>query len=164
MEFSLYLQEVQAVNEECRHVELRWRAEQTALKLLEIDRRAREVEGESSRRFERLARETEDVAAGVHAAAENVAALTGRLDAVTDNVDAVNERLVTVQAAADAHEVASRRRFDDVSAAVDAAREGVNDVTAGVNAALATAEQLSRTRDGGEGDSGRGSGRGALAR
>ena len=144
MEFSLYLQEVQAVNEECRHVELRWRAEQTALKLLEIDRRAREVEGESSRRFEQLARETEDVAAGVHAAAENVAALTGRLDAVTDNIDAVNERLVTVQAAADAHEVASRRRFDDVSAAVDAAREGVKDVTAGVNSALATAEELSR--------------------
>jgi hypothetical protein len=68
MEFGMYLQEVSAVDAECRHLELRWRGEAAARALVNIAGAARAHDAAAAARLQRLEKNVAKVDAAAAAA------------------------------------------------------------------------------------------------
>ena len=139
----MYLQELSAVDAECRHLELRWRSETAARSLANIAVSARETEIAAAARLERLEKRIQSSAeAAAAAAAETSSRLAAQLTAAGRSIDDVERRVTAAAAAAAEHENAEASRFRGLNSSLDDALRGVGRVSDGVSDALLVAEQL----------------------
>ena len=110
MEWSVYQQELAAVDAECRHVEARWRAETTARTLARVVAAAEAAEREAAKSRVASSRAAKTVVAAVDAAAAAATALTERLATLERSAEDVSRRVVRAAEDARRHEEEEARR------------------------------------------------------
>jgi len=137
MEWSVYQQELAAVDAECRHVEARWRAETTARTLARVVAAAEAAEREAAKSRVASSRAAKTVVAAVDAAAAAATALTERLTTLERSAEDISRRVVRAAEDARRHEEEEARRH---AAATIRATKIAADVTT-------AAEDASRARD-----------------
>ena len=142
MEFAVYLQEMSAVEHECRHLEQRWRSAAAARSLADIAAAASAAHAAVTRRLADVASDVADLDARTAAAAAGIRTLADRLDAAGRTVDDVRRRVAAASASADAHHAETTTRFDGVAGALEAAGLRVGELAAGLDGVLATASEL----------------------
>ena len=110
MEWSVYQQELAAVDAECRHVEARWRAETTARTLARVVAAAEAAEREAAKSRVASSRAAKTVVDAVDAAAAAATALTERLATLERSAEDVSRRVVRAAEDARRHEEEEARR------------------------------------------------------
>ena len=138
MEWSVYQQELAAVDAECRHVEARWRAETTARTLARVVAAAEAAEREAAKSRVASSRAAKTVVDAVDAAAAAATALTERLATLERSAEDVSRRVVRAAEDARRHEEEEARRH--AAATIRATKIAADDTTT-------AAEDASRALD-----------------
>ena len=147
MEWSVYQQELAAVDAECRHVEARWRAETTARTLARVVAAAEAAEREAAKSRVASSRAAKTVVAAVDAAAAAATALTERLATLERSAEDVSRRVVRAAEDARRHEEEEARRH--AAATIRATKIAADVTTAAEDAsrALDAAKKLAAIGD-----------------
>ena len=147
MEWSVYQQELAAVDAECRHVEARWRAETTARTLARVVAAAEAAEREAAKSRVASSRAAKTVVDAVDAAAAAATALTERLATLERSAEDVSRRVVRAAEDARRHEEEEARRH--AAATIRATKIAADTTTAAEDAsrALDAAEKLAAIGD-----------------
>ena len=147
MEWSVYQQELAAVDAECRHVEARWRAETTARTLARVVAAAEAAEREAAKSRVASSRAAKTVVAAVDAAAAAATALTERLATLERSAEDVSRRVVRAGEDARRHEEEEARRH--AAATIRATKIAADATTAAEDAsrALDAAKKLAAIGD-----------------
>ena len=147
MEWSVYQQELAAVDAECRHVEARWRAETTARTLARVVAAAEAAEREAAKSRVASSRAAKTVVDAVDAAAAAATALTERLATLERSAEDVSRRVVRAAEDARRHEEEEARRH--AAATIRATKIAADTTTAAEDAsrALDAAKKLAAIGD-----------------
>jgi hypothetical protein len=147
MEWSVYQQELAAVDAECRHVEARWRAETTARTLARVAAAAEAAEREATASRAASSRWAKTVAAAVDAAAAAATALTERLASLERSAEDVSARVVRAAEDAKRHEEEEAKRHEATTVRAAETSAAVTSLAEDATRALAAARELAAIGD-----------------
>ena len=147
MEWSVYQQELAAVDAECRHVEARWRAETTARTLARVAAAAEAAEREASASRAAASRAAKTVAAAVDVAAAVATALTERLASLERSAEDVSARVVRAAEDAKRHEEEEAKRHEATTVRAAETSAAVASLAEYATRALAAARELAAIGD-----------------
>ena len=147
MEWSVYQQELAAVDAECRHVEALWRAETTARTLARVAAAAESAEREATASRAAASRAAKTVAAAVDVAAAAATALTERLASLERSAENVSARVVRAAEDAKRHEEEEAKRHEATTVRAAETSAAVTSLAEDATRALAAARELAAIGD-----------------
>ena len=147
MEWSVYQQELAAVDAECRHFEARWRAETTARTLARVAAAAEAAEREATASRAAASRAAKTVAAAVDVAAAAATALTERLASLERSAEDVSARVVRAAEDAKRHEEEEAKRHEATTVRAAETSAAVTSLAEDATRALAAANELAAIGD-----------------